>query len=186
MGSCYFYHSYYMYLQCHYKVVFIIMHQQQQKQMLLVLLHLALLLPYNEVTTRMMVVMMVILIIMIIMVIMIVMIMIMMTRRRRRKRTIILLIMIMITIVIKITILISNTIRAPVFDRHQFFSTLEHYGKAHGSLLSGWMNYNCTACCWFPTSSNILILLSQFWQIRFESCWLHWSKVLNTCSFTVL
>ena len=38
------------------------------------------------------------------------------------------------------------------------------------------MNYNYTACCWFPTSSNILILPSQFWQIRFESCWLHCSK----------
>ena len=38
------------------------------------------------------------------------------------------------------------------------------------------MNYNYTACCWFPTSTNILILPSQFWQIRFESCWLHCSK----------
>ena len=38
------------------------------------------------------------------------------------------------------------------------------------------MNYNYTACCWFPTSSNILILPLQFWQIRFESYWLHWSK----------
>ena len=57
--------------------------------------------------------------------------------------------------------------QAPVF---------QHYGKAHGSLSSGWMNYNYTACCWFPTSSNILILPSQFWQIRFESCWLHCSK----------
>ena len=38
------------------------------------------------------------------------------------------------------------------------------------------MNYNYTACCWFPTSSNILILPSQFWQIRFESYWLHCSK----------
>ena len=26
------------------------------------------------------------------------------------------------------------------------------------------MNYNYTACCWPPTSSNILILSSQFWQ----------------------
>ena len=68
------------------------------------------------------------------------------------------------------------TVRAPVFGRHQFFGTSEHYGKAHGSLLSGWMNYNYTACCWFPTSSNILILPSQFWQIRFESYWLHCSK----------
>ena len=42
--------------------------------------------------------------------------------------------------------------QAPVF-RH-----LRAFGKAHGSLLSGWMNYNYTACCWFPTSSNILIL----------------------------
>ena len=66
-----------------------------------------------------------------------------------------------------------HTVRAPVFGRHQFFGTSEHYGKAHGSLLSGWMNYNYIACCWFPTSSNILILPSQFWQIRFESCWFH-------------
>ena len=70
----------------------------------------------------------------------------------------------------------TSTVRAPVFGRHQFFGTSEHYGKAHGSLLSGWMNYNYTACCWFPASSNILILPSQFWQIRFESCWLHCSK----------
>ena len=28
----------------------------------------------------------------------------------------------------------------------------------------------------FPTSSNILILPSQFWQIWFASCWLHCSK----------
>ena len=72
--------------------------------------------------------------------------------------------------------LVAVTVRAPVFGRHQFFGTSEHYGKAHGSLLSGWMNYNYTACCWFPTSSNILILPSQFWQIRFESCWLYCSK----------
>ena len=71
---------------------------------------------------------------------------------------------------------LGGTVRAPVFGRHQFFGTSEHYGKAQGSLLSGWMNYNYTACCWFPTSSNILILPSQFWQIRFESCWLHCSK----------
>ena len=69
-----------------------------------------------------------------------------------------------------------GTVRAPVFGRLQFFGTSEHYGKAHGSLISGWVNYNYTACCWFPTSSNILILPSQFWQIRFESCWLHCSK----------
>ena len=71
---------------------------------------------------------------------------------------------------------VSSTIRAPVYGRHQFFGTSEHYGKAHGSLLSGRMNYNYTACCWFPTSSNILILPSQFWQIRFEVCWLHCPK----------
>ena len=70
----------------------------------------------------------------------------------------------------------SSTVRAPVFGRYQFFGTLDHYGKAHGNLLSGWMNYNYTACCWFPTSSNILILPSQFWQIRFESYCLHCSK----------
>ena len=70
----------------------------------------------------------------------------------------------------------SCTVRAPVFGRHQFFGTSEHYGKAHESLLSGWTNYNYTAWCWFPTSSNILILPSQFWQIRFESYWLVCSK----------
>ena len=69
-----------------------------------------------------------------------------------------------------------DTVRAPVFGRHQFFGTLEYCGKAHGSLLSGWMSYNYTARCWFPTSRNISILPSQFWQIRFESCWLHCSK----------
>ena len=73
-------------------------------------------------------------------------------------------------------VLRCRTVRAPVFGRHQFFGTSEHYGKAHGSLLSGWMDYNYTACCWFPTSSNILIHPSQFWQIRFESYWLHCSK----------
>ena len=30
-----------------------------------------------------------------------------------------------------------STVRAPVFDRHQFFGTSEQYGKARGSLLSG-------------------------------------------------
>ena len=70
----------------------------------------------------------------------------------------------------------SCTVRAPVFGRHQFFGTSEHYGKAHGILLSGCVNYKYTAYCWLPTSSNILILPSQFWQIRYESCWLHCSK----------
>ena len=46
---------------------------------------------------------------------------------------------------------------------------------------------NNTACCWFPTSSNILILPSQFWQIRFESYWLHCSKcrILVLLRYTV-
>ena len=92
-------------------------------------------------------------------------------------------------------ILFTCTVRAPVFGRHQFFGTSEHYGKAHWSLLSGWMNYNYTACCWFPTSSNILTLPSQFWQIRFERCWLHCSKcrilvclryLFTLCKFTEL
>ena len=56
------------------------------------------------------------------------------------------------------------------------FGTSEHYGKTHGSLWTGRINYNYTACCWFPTSSNILIFPSQFWQIGFESYWLHCSK----------
>ena len=73
--------------------------------------------------------------------------------------------------------MVASTVRAPVFGRHQFIDTLiRALWKSPWSLLSGWMNYNYTACCWFPTSSNILILPSQFWQIRFESCWLHCSK----------
>ena len=39
-------------------------------------------------------------------------------------------------VVISVDIL-SSTIRAPVFGRHQFFGTSEHYGKAHGSFI--WM-----------------------------------------------
>ena len=79
------------------------------------------------------------------------------------------------------------TVRAPVFDRHQFFGTSEHYGKAHGSLLSGWMNCNYTAYCWFPTSSNIWILPShtvltnQVWKLLIALF-----KVPNTGAFTVL
>ena len=70
----------------------------------------------------------------------------------------------------------NSTVRAPVFGRHQFFGTSEHYGKAYGSLLTGWMNYDYIASCWFPKSSNSLIHPSQFWQIRFESYWSHCSK----------
>ena len=80
------------------------------------------------------------------------------------------------------SLILPGTVRAPVFGRHQFFGTSEHYGKTHGILLTGWMNYNYTACCWFPTSSNILILPSQFWRIGFESYWLHCSK----CQILVL
>ena len=68
------------------------------------------------------------------------------------------------------------TVRVPVFGKHQFFGTSEHYGNTHGSLSPEWMNYNYTESGWFPTSSNNLILPSQFWQIRFESYWLHCSK----------
>ena len=77
---------------------------------------------------------------------------------------------------VKIATVTVSTVRAPVFDRHQFFGTSEHYGKNHGSLLTLWMNYNYTACCWFPASSNILILPSLFWQIEFESYWFPCSK----------
>ena len=55
----------------------------------------------------------------------------------------------------------DSTVRAPVFDMHHYIRHLRALRKAHGSLLSGWMNYNYTACCWFPTSINILILPSQ-------------------------
>ena len=82
----------------------------------------------------------------------------------------------LVYVLVKTIVMTHGTVRAPVFDRYQFFGTSEHYGKAHGNLLSGWMNYYCTACYWFPTSNNILILPSQFWQIRFESYWLHCSK----------
>ena len=79
----------------------------------------------------------------------------------------------------------NSTVRAPVFGRHQFFGTSEHYGKAHGSLLSGWMNYNYTACWWFPTSSNILILpitvlTNQVWKLLIALF-----KVPNTGALTV-
>ena len=40
-----------------------------------------------------------------------------------------------------------------------------------------WMYEFCyIACCWFPTFSNILILPSQFRQIRFENYGLHCPK----------
>ena len=41
--------------------------------------------------------------------------------------------------------------QAPVFQH------LRALRKSPWSLLSGWMNHNYTVCCWFPTSSNILI-----------------------------
>ena len=41
------------------------------------------------------------------------------------------------------------------------------------------MNYNYIACCWFPTSSNILILPSQFWQIRFKKLLIALFKVFD-------
>ena len=61
-------------------------------------------------------------------------------------------------------------VREPVFGRYQFFGASGHCGKARGGLLSGWVNYDCTACCWIPTSDNELILSSWFWQIGFEGC----------------
>ena len=67
-----------------------------------------------------------------------------------------------------------KTLILPSQNKHE--RSLRALWKAHGSLLYGWMNYNYTACCWFSTSSNILILPSQFWQIWFESYWLHCSK----------
>ena len=52
----------------------------------------------------------------------------------------------------------------------QFFSTSEHYGKAHGSFLDEWIIIMLNVA---GLSCNISILPSQFWQIRFKSCWLH-------------
>ena len=36
--------------------------------------------------------------------------------------------------------LIVSTVRAPVFDRHQFFGTSEHYRKAHAWKFIIWLN----------------------------------------------
>ena len=64
-----------------------------------------------------------------------------------------------------------NTVSAPVFGRRQFFGTSEHYGIAHGSLLSGWMNYDYTACCWFFTwiqqyfNTSIIVLTNQVLKV---------------------
>ena len=67
-----------------------------------------------------------------------------------------------------------------------------HYGQSARAdcVVSGcnelWLNCMLLVC--YP-SSNILILPSQFWQIRFESYWLHCKhthfKVPNTGAFTV-
>ena len=89
-------------------------------------------------------------------------------------------------LMMSITVITGSTVRAPVFDRHQFFGTSEHYGKAHGSLLSGWMNYNYTACCWFSTSSkyfntSITALKNQVWKLLIALF-----KVPNTGALTVL
>ena len=65
---------------------------------------------------------------------------------------------------------------------YQFFGTSEHYGKAHGYLPDYHyddMNYNCTACCWFPDiqqyfgNTPITVLTNQ---VLPENCWLHCSK----------
>ena len=72
----------------------------------------------------------------------------------------------------------GNSIRqAPVF-RH-----LRAFRKSPWKFIIWMMNYNYAACCWFPTSNNILILSSQFWQIRFESCWLHRQSAEYWCFY---
>ena len=73
--------------------------------------------------------------------------------------------------------------RAPVFGRHQFFGTLEHYRKAHGSLLSELINYNYTACCWFSYiqqyfNTSITVLTNQVWKLLIALF-----KVPNTGAF---
>ena len=55
------------------------------------------------------------------------------------------------------------------------FGTSKHYRKAHGSLLSGWLICNYTACCWPATSSNILIVEYISGTRGFESYSLHCS-----------
>ena len=82
------------------------------------------------------------------------------------------------------------TVRAPVFGRYQFSAPRSIREKPmEVYYLDEWIIKFYTACCWFPTSSNILIFPSQFWQIRFESYWLHCSKcrilvlLLCTCLY---
>ena len=70
-------------------------------------------------------------------------------------------------------------------------STSEHYGQNGACMeiycMDEWhYNYTCMLLLsWFPTSINVLILPSQFWQIRFiESCILiALFKVPNTGAF---
>ena len=64
----------------------------------------------------------------------------------------------------------------PVFGRHQFFGTSERYGKPHEIYYRDEWIIITLHVAGFPASSNILIFPSQFWQIWFESCWLHCSK----------
>ena len=78
-------------------------------------------------------------------------------------------------------------IRAPVFGRHQFFGTSEHYGKAHGSLLSGWMNYIKLHCMllvsYIPQyfNTSITVLTNLVWKLLIALF-----KVPNTGALTVI
>ena len=77
------------------------------------------------------------------------------------------------------------TVRAPVFGRHQFFGTSEHYGKAHGSLLSGWMNYNYTGMLLVSyiqqyINTSITVLTNQVWKLLIALF-----EVPNTGAFAV-
>ena len=71
--------------------------------------------------------------------------------------------------------------QAPVFRQ------IRALGKSPSEYsLSGWMNYNYSACCWFPTSSNILILPCQSSDksgLKVTDCTT--VKVPNTGAFTV-
>ena len=91
----------------------------------------------------------------------------------------------------------TNIRQAPVFTTPQSITekpSWKFIDLIWMSFFDPKMNYNYTACCWFPVHpARILILLifimklqycfhHSSWQIRFESYWLHCSKVPNDWS----
>ena len=77
-----------------------------------------------------------------------------------------------------------STVRAPVFGRHQFFGTSEHYGKAHGSYyLNEWTIITLHVTGFLHPAifnTSIRVLTNQVWKLLIALF-----KVLNTGAFTV-